>query len=91
MGFLIFRQGIQAEHGKEVDVLVLNHDTNIWDAASSLKIRTVELPPKCHIDKDLGDLFQGLQVNIFSSQAGDDHGVQTLLFQNILKVLLVLT
>lgn len=86
----ILWQSIETEDGKNVHVLVINHESNIAKAAGCLKGVLVDLSPKNKIDEDLGDLLECFQIDILGPETGDDDGIQALLIQDLLQVLLIL-
>ena len=91
MGLIVFRESVQAEDGEDVHVLIIDHKTNVTETASSLKGVFLYLPPQDEIDEDFCNFFQRLEVYVLGSQTTDDYGVEALLINNFLKVLLILT
>ena len=90
MGFLVLGERIEAKDGQNVHVLIINHESDIAEAASSLECVSGDLPPQNQVDEDLSDLLEGLQVDVLGPQARNDDRVQALLVEDVLQVLLVL-
>lgn len=85
MSPVTFCKGVEAEDRENIHIYVVNHETYITEAARSFDRLFLQFPPQDQVDEYLGDLLEGLQVDIFGSQAGDNDGVQTLLVDDLLE------
>ena len=61
---LIFAETIQAEHGQDIHIKVIDHEADVTEAARRLNDLRLELAPKDQIDENLRDLFQSFQIDV---------------------------
>lgn len=90
MRFLVLRESVQAENGEDVHILIIDHETDIAQAAGRLKRVLGYLSPEDQVDENLRDFLECFQINVFGSQARNDDRVQALLVQDLLQILLIL-
>ena len=69
MRFLVLGERIEAKDDQNVHVLIINHESDIAEAASSLECVSGDLPPQNQVDEDLSDLLEGLQIDVLGPQA----------------------
>lgn len=90
VGFLVLGEGVQAENGEDVHILVTHHETDVAQAAYRLKSVLGYLSPEDQVDENLGDFLERFQIDVLGSQARNDDRVQALLVQDLLEILLIL-
>ena len=61
---LIFAETVQAEHGQDIHIKVIDHEADVTEAARRLNDLRLELAPKDQIDENLRDLFQSFQIDV---------------------------
>ena len=66
---LLLTEAIQTEHCQNVHIKIVNHETDVAQAASCLNNLPFKLPPQNQIDEDLRDFFESFEVYISRAQA----------------------